>query len=525
MRRNQLLKSGLLVAGFTAISKVTGMLRDVFLARAFGSSALVDAFFVALKIPNFFRRTLGEGALVNAFVPVYTSLSNENIDERRSLLAQVSFTLSVFTLFLCSLFMIFAPTVILFFAPGFAGNELQLQTASVMLRLTMPYLLFMSLAAMAVGVLNVHGRFALGAFTPTLFNFCIIISVIYFQDVFSIPLYAACIAVSISGVLQWIILRHSLRRYGYVLQFKIPRSFGHARKVFRLMLPSILSSSAYQVNALIDTIIASFLISGSITWLYYGERMMQVPLGTFAVAIGIVVLPVLAKSFIEVNKDDYYKTLAWGVRMVLLLALPSTLGLAILAEPIMYTLFNYGEFNDTDVKMSALALMAYSFGLPALMLIKVYTSAWFAKHDSRKPMIAGLYAVGIHLVLSLVLAIVIIIYNIKIIWLHVILALGTSVGAIVHCYFLRSWLLASDREYFATHSDGWDIFKKICIATFVMSIVVIWAKHYFLSQSVEAINRIISLLLLLATGALSFFVTLKIVGLDVKAIINKESIT
>ena len=524
MKKSVLFNSSVVIAGFTFVSKITGMFRDLILARAFGSSALVDAFFVALKIPNFFRRTLGEGSFVNAFIPIYTSHIDTSIEERRSILSQVSFTLALFVSLLCALIMLFAPLVILLFAPGFASNPAQFDSAVVMMRFTMPYLLFMSLSTVAIGILNSHGRFALGAFVPILFNASIVVAVLFFRDAFSVPFYSTCIAVSISGLLQWLILRNALRSYGYTLKITIPKEFPYAKKVMKLMLPSVVASSAYQLNALVDTIIASFLVTGSITWLYYGERMMQVPLGIFAVAVGTAVLPILSKSFSINDKESYYSVLAWGVRSILLIAVPSAIGLLVLAQPIIITLFYYGKFNLQDVNMSSLALIAYSAGLPALMLVKVYTSAWFSKHDSTKPMRAGFYSVGVHLIISIVLAFSLIWLFNKPIWLHVVLAGATSLGAVIHCFLLRHWLIQSERTYFSTHSDGWDIFGKIVVASVIMGSALWVFQHYLDFESAGFLRRLWYLFFLVLGGLLIFYASLKCLGIHVyHTLIDKKS--
>ncbi|MDI9348073.1 MAG: murein biosynthesis integral membrane protein MurJ [Methylacidiphilales bacterium] len=523
----QLFASGAIVGGCTLLSKATGLFRDMLMAKVFGASAFVDAFFVALRIPNFFRRTLGEGVFSNAFIPVYAKTIATDQQSSNLLVSEVSVVLSCTLLSICTLFIVFAPIVITIFAPGFSDNVEQAEAATIMLRCTMPYLFFISLSAMLVGILNTHNRFVYGAIAPTLFNICIIGAILigqYMQLISLHILYLSSIAVSLSGLLQWVMLRIAISKHGHPWIPTLNKSLRHAKEVIRLMLPSMVASSAFQINALVDTIIASMLVVGSITWLYYGDRLMEVPLGIFAIAIGSVLLPALARSYAVQDTNEFHKTIAWGVRLVLFVSLPSLVGLTILATPIIQTFFQYGAFTSLDVKLTAYSLIGYVVGLPALMLIKVYSSAWFALQDSKKPMMAGLLSLGMHLALSIgvLLTWVLLSGENKPQWLHVLLALATSASALVNCFLLRQWLLDNFKEYYKTHSDGWDIVPKLTIACIAMATILLIAKEYIVIADGTFLFRLIQLTTMITIGTVVFFVTITLVGINVRLLITEK---
>ncbi|MFW6340776.1 MAG: murein biosynthesis integral membrane protein MurJ, partial [Wenzhouxiangella sp.] len=363
-----LLRSTVNFGAMTLVSRILGFARDVVLARSFGASAATDAFFVAFKIPNFLRRLFAEGSFSLAFVPVLAEYRERG--DRAALKSLIDATAGVLLavlLVMTALGMAAAPWVVRIFAPGFAGDPAQLALASDMLRVTFPYLLFIALTALAGGILNTLGRFALPALTPALLNISLIVAALAFSSWFDEPVKALAWGVLVAGVLQLGVQLPVLARHGVLPR---PRAgFAHpgVRRILRLMLPTLLGSSVAQINLLLDVLIASLLISGSLSWLYYADRLMEFPLGLFGVALSTVILPSLAGLHARKALAEFRATLDWAVLLGVVIGLPAACGLAVLAEAVNITLFHYGAFAMSDVRMAALALMVYCLGLPAFI--------------------------------------------------------------------------------------------------------------------------------------------------------------
>jgi len=373
-------------SGMTLISRVLGLVRDVVLARMFGASAATDAFFVAFKIPNFLRRLFAEGSFSLAFVPVLTEYrERDDHAALRSLIDAAAGSLMAVLLVLTAAGVLAAPVVIGIFSPGFADDPAQLALASDLLRITFPYLPLIALTALAGGILNTLGRFALPAVTPALLNVCLIVSAIWFSPRFAEPVTALAWGVLAAGVLQLAVQLPTLARHG-VLPRPWP-NFRHpgVKRILRLMVPTLFGSSVAQINLLLDVLIASLLVEASISWLYYGDRLMEFPLGLFGVALSVVILPTLSSQHARATTDAFVATLTWAVRLGVVIALPAAVGLAVLAEPITTTLFQYGEFAARDVRMTALALLAYCLGLPAFIGVKILAPGFYSRQDTRTP--------------------------------------------------------------------------------------------------------------------------------------------
>lgn len=448
----------------TLLSRVFGLARDVVIARLFGAGMGTDAFFVAFRIPNFFRRLFGEGAFAQAFVPVLSEYKQQRSEEEvRNLIDHTTATLGLIVLAVTVVGVIAAPIVILIFAPGFREDMSRYDLAVSLLRLTFPYLLFISLTALAGAILNAWRRFAVPAFTPVLLNLSLIGAAIWLAPYLETPIEALAWGVLIAGVVQL------LFQLPFLLKLKLmPRPFGGrdregVGRIFKLMLPTLFGVSVSQINVMIDTLIASFLVSGSISWLYYSDRMMEFPLGVFGIALATVILPQLSEKHAEGNGRDYSLTLDWGLRWVWLISVPAAVGLAVLAVPIMVTLFQYGSFTPVDVAMASRSLMAFAMGLPAFVLIKVLASAFFSRQDTRTPVKAGVAAMVTNIVLNLALVGIL---------AHVGLALATSIAAVVNAGLLYFWL----KRYRAyTAQPGWNAFlTRIITATFVMAVLLLY---------------------------------------------------
>jgi len=412
--------------------------RDIVIARFFGAGAATDAFFVAFKIPNFFRRLFAEGAFSQAFIPVLAETKvndSEALNETRALVINTVGTLGGVLLLLTLLAELAAPWLIIIFGPGFylEGGEKYDLTVQ-MLRITFPYLMLISLTGLAGAVLNSFGRFAVAAFTPVLLNLSLIGAAIWLAPMMDKPVVALAWGVFIAGLVQLAFQLPFLARLGMLGWPRWGRAHAGVRKIMRLMLPVIIGSSVLQINLVIDTIIASFLFTGSVTWLYYADRMVEFPLGVFAIALSTVILPTLSRQHVESNPEQFAKTLDWALRLALVVGLPATLGLFLLAEPIMSSLFEYGDFTTGDVQMAALALMAYSIGLPAFILIKVLAPAYYSRQDTKTPVKIAIKAMLLNITLNGVFVIPMVYMGIN--GPHAGLALATGLAA-----WLNAWLL------------------------------------------------------------------------------------
>jgi len=396
-----LLRSIFSFSSMTLVSRMLGLARDVVLARWFGATAATDAFFVAFKIPNFLRRLFAEGSFSLAFVPVLAEY-HERGDRAamKSLVDATAGSLLAVLLGLTGIGMLAAPWLIGIFAPGFADDPAQQTLAAEMLRVTFPYLLFIALTALSGGILNTLGRFALPALTPALLNISLITAAVVFSQHFAEPVKALAWGVLAAGVLQLAIQLPALARHGLL---PAPRAdFVHpgVQRIMKLMIPTLFGSSVAQINLLFDVLIASLLIEASISWLYYGDRLMEFPLGMFGVALSVVILPTLSSLHARADVERFRRTLEWAVLLGLAIGLPAAAGLAVLGGPTATTLFHYGEFSARDVDMTALALGAYCLGLPAFIGVKILAPAFFSRQDTATPVRVAVIALVVNMALN-----------------------------------------------------------------------------------------------------------------------------
>jgi putative peptidoglycan lipid II flippase len=424
-----LAKSTTIVGGNTFASRILGFARDVVLARMFGAGTGMDVFVVAFQIPNFFRRLFAEGAFSQAFVPVLSEYRARGAHEEVKALAErVAGTLGVVLFFMTLLGVLAAPLFILLFAPGFSGEEAKLALASDMLRLTFPYLFFISLTAFAGGILNTYGKFGVPAFTPVFLNLVLIGAAVWLSPRFAEPIFGLAAGVFIAGVIQLAFQLPFLRAVDLLPRPRWGWNHPGVRKIGRLMLPAILGSSVAQINLIVDRIIASFLVTGSISWLYYSDRLLEFPLGIFAIALATVILPGLSRRHAEQSMAAFSGTLDWALKLVAVIALPAAVGMFLLAGPMLATLFQYGEFSAADTRMASYSLMAYSVALVGFTLVKVLSPGYFSRQDIRTPVKVSIRAMFVNIALNL--AIVVPMVRMGIPGAHAGLAAATGIAAV-----------------------------------------------------------------------------------------------
>ena len=401
MKTPSLFRGLLSFSSMTMISRVLGLVRDISINTAFGANAATDAFWVAFRIPNFMRRLFAEGSFSTAFVPVFTEVKAQGDPARlKELLSRVAGTLGGVLLVVTALGMIFAPQVASLFAQGAADSPEKLALTTRLLRLTFPFLLFVSLTALAGGVLNSFHRFALPAITPVILNLCMIAGALWLSRRFDPPILAMGWAVLAAGVLQLLFQLPALHGLDLLTWPRWEWRHPDVRRILRLMVPTLFGSSIAQINLLLDTVIAAYLITGAQSWLSQADRFLELPLGVFGVALGTVILPSLSRHHVATDHAGFSRALDWGLRTALLIAVPAMFGLLLLAEPMVATLFQHGRFTAFDTRMATLSISALSFGLPAFALVKVLLPAFYARQDTRTPVRAGVAALVANMALN-----------------------------------------------------------------------------------------------------------------------------
>ena len=454
----------------TMLSRVLGLLRDVVMAAVVGASANADAFFVAFKIPNFLRRLFAEGAFAQAFVPVLADYKEDgSIAAVRALIDRVAGVLGGTLLLVTTVAILAAPLVAAVFAPGFVGDTYKFELTAQMIRITFPYLLLISMTGFCGAILNSYGRFAVPALTPVFLNLSLIAAALVAAPWFEEPVFALAWGVALAGVVQLLFQLPFLYRLDLVPRPRWDTRHPGVRRILKLMIPALFGVSVSQINLLLDTVLASFLPTGSVSWLYYSDRLMELPLGVFGVAIATVILPSLSAHRAGARMRQFSLTLDWAVRSVLLIAVPAAVALMVLAEPILVTLFQYGKFRPEDVAMAALSLQAYSLGLAAFMLIKVLAPGYYARQDTATPVKIGIISMVANMVLNLAFVLPLLyLYNTG----HVGLALATSVAAYLNAGLLLRGLL---RDGVFIFQPGWGAYGgRLLAATAAMVAAVLW---------------------------------------------------
>jgi putative peptidoglycan lipid II flippase len=459
----RILKATATVGGMTMISRVLGFVRDVIIARYFGAGMGADAFFVAFKIPNFFRRLFAEGAFSQAFVPVLAEAKEKRGHEAvKHLVNAISFRLGGILLLLTAFGVFGSSLWMLVFAPGFVDDPQKFQLAADMLSITFPYLLLISLVAFSSAIMNTYNRFAVPAFTPVFLNLVLIAFAVWVSPLLEIPVMALAWGVLVAGVVQLLFHLPFLYKLD-LLPHPTRESDPGVGEVKRLMLPALFGVSVAQINLLVDTILASFLVTGSVSWLYYSDRLMEFPLGVFGVALATVVLPGLSKKAANENWQGFREDLDSALRLVWIIGLPATLGLLLLAHPLMVTLFHYGAFTDHDVQMSGASLMAYAFGLLGFILVKILAPAFYARKDMKTPVKVAVVALVTNTVLNLLLIGP---------FAHVGLAAATTISAFVNAGLLY-WYLQKQQVF--APLPGWrKLGAKILLGNALLVVFLLW---------------------------------------------------
>ncbi len=507
----RLLRSTLVFSGLTFLSRLSGYARDMVQSHVFGASGLTDAFVVAYRIPNFLRRIFAEGAFAQAFVPVF-SAARERGDRQalKALLDRVAGTLCAAVLVVTGIGVLCAPWLVNVFAPGYAGDALRHAAAGDMLRITFPYLFFISLVALSGGVLNSFNRFAIPALTPILHNLAVIAAALWLAPLLEVPVYALAWGVFAAGALQLLVQIPALARLGLLPRPRPGLRDPGVRRILRLMGPAVLSASVSQVNLLVGTAFASLLAAGSQTWLYLADRLLEFPIGMFGVALGTVLLPTLSRRHAAEDAEGFAQGIDWGVRVVLLLALPAAAGLVALAEPICASLYQHGRFTAEDTRMTAWALSALCLGLPGFMLAKVLAPGFFARQDTRTPMRAAMLVVVVNIVL--LVALVLPLRQSGVEGAHVAIALATGICGLVHAGLLATWLVR--RGVWRPSAGTWRVLGWVLLAGAAMVVALWLARRLVGDWTVLALwSRIAHLAWVIALGAAVYAAVLLLAGI------------
>jgi len=511
-RQAGMLRSTAVFSAMTFISRIAGYLRDWLQASLFGASPAVSAFVVAYRIPNYLRRIFAEGSFASAFVPLLSELKQKGDDKAlQDFLDHVAGALLAVVVVVSGLGILAAPWVArLFLAFADPTESDWVPLTAEMLRITFPYLTFISMTALAGAVLNSFRQFGLPALTPVLHNLTLIGAMLLLPRFLGVEEKALAWGVLIAGILQMLVLWPAMGRLGLRPKFRFNLRHPGVRRVMTLMLPTIFSSSVSQVNLLVGTVFASLLVPAAQSWLYYSDRLTELPLGLFGVAIGTVILPQLSRMHADADAQGYSKSLDWGLRMVLLVGMPAALGLALLAEPLTASLFRYGEFTEFDTRMVGYALTAMSVGIPAFMLSKVLLPAFYARQDTRTPMRAAVITVVVNVVLTV--AIVTPLYRMDVPFAHAGIAAATALAGVVNAALLWRYLR---RDGIYQMQPGWGSWLlRIVLGLAAMATVVLGLREWIGDWTAMAgWARWGWLLAVIAAGAGAYGVVLLAAGL------------
>ncbi|MFC8751617.1 murein biosynthesis integral membrane protein MurJ [Pseudomonas oryzihabitans] len=502
-----LLKSLAAVSSMTMLSRVLGFVRDTIVARTFGAGMATDAFFVAFKLPNLLRRIFAEGAFSQAFVPILAEYKAQQGEEAtRTFLAYVSGLLTLVLAVVTLLGMLAAPLVIWITAPGFADTPEKFALTSSLLRVTFPYILLISLASLAGAVLNTWNRFSVPAFVPTLLNVSMIVFALFLTPYFDPPIMAMAWATLVGGLAQFLYQLPHLRRIGMLVLPRLNLRDSGVWRVMKQMGPAILGVSVSQISLIINTIFASFLAAGSVSWMYYADRLMELPSGVLGVALGTILLPALSRTYAKADRQEYSRLLDWGLRLCFLLVLPCSAALALLSEPLTVSLFQYGRFDAHDALMTQRALVAYAVGLLGIILVKVLAPGFYAQQNIKTPVKIALFTLAVTQVLNLIL-----IGPLQ----HVGLALAIGLAACLNAGLLF-WQLR--RHNLFIPQAGWTSFLlRLLIAVAVMTAVLFGLMQLLPSWSEGLMwQRLLRLGGLVAAGVLVYFASLFLLGFRVR---------
>ncbi|MFA5960643.1 MAG: murein biosynthesis integral membrane protein MurJ [Tatlockia sp.] len=503
-KRQSLLRSTSLVSIMTLVSRMAGFVRDMVIAQLFGAGAGMDAFYVAFRIPNFMRRLFAEGAFSQAFVPVLAEYQQtRQVDDVRLFIARIAGQLGVVLSFVTVVGVLAAPAIVFLFAPGFGESSMRTVLATEMLRVTFPFLMLVSLTAMAGAILNTYGYFGVPSFTPVILNLCMILAALYLSPHLPVPVTGLAYGVLLAGVLQFLFQLPFLYHRRLLVRPKLGFTDPGVQRVLKLMVPALFGVSIAQLNLMIDSIFASFLKVGSVTWLYYTDRLTDFPLGVFGVAIATVILPHLSRRHAEQSVEKFSNALDWGLRSLLLIGLPSGLGLALFSMPLIASCFTYGAFSAEDLLQTQKSLIALGSGVPAFMMVKVLASGFYARQDIKTPVKVGAISMVVNSILCALL-----------IWplAHAGLALASALAGYVNCGIL--WAMLVRRKYFKPLS-GWLqfigqlLFANAAVAAYLYAVV--GTVDYWLNQ--PAVMRLLLLMMHVVIAVLIYLLSLRLTGI------------
>ncbi len=528
MKSPSMFRGLLSFSAMTMISRVLGLVRDMAINAAFGASGATDAFWVAFRIPNFMRRLFAEGSFSTAFVPVFTQVKETRSHaELKDLMARVSGTLGGVLLLVTALGILFAPQVTMLFSPGALAQPEKFERTVDLLRLTFPFLLFVSLTALSGGALNSFHRFGLPALTPVILNLCMIAGALWLSRHLRTPIMAMGWAILVAGVLQLLFQLPALRGLNLLTLPRWGWSHPDVRRIMRLMVPTLFGSSVAQINLLFDTVIASYLILGSQTWLSQADRFLELPLGVFGVALGTVILPALSRHFVATDHGGFSRALDWGLRLATLIALPAMFGLMLLAEPLVATIFQHGRWSAHDSDMATLSITALSFGLPAFALVKVLLPAFYARQDTRTPVRAAVASLVTNMLLNVVF--VLLLFALwapaplhalgwfdalaRVPGLHMALGLASAIAAYVNLGLLWRWLRVAGVYQV---QPGWGRhLLRLGVACVAMVAILLLGRWWWpeWTHGVAVVTRVVRLAALVAIGGGVYVGTLLLLGL------------
>ncbi|MDG1062599.1 MAG: murein biosynthesis integral membrane protein MurJ [SAR86 cluster bacterium] len=485
------------VGGWTFISRVAGLIRDIFTTNLLGASIFHDIFVVVLKIPNVFRKLFAEGAFSQAFIPIYSEYIGRKDDKDSQDFLNALFGILLSALFIfTALALLFAPIFILIFAPGFYFDIQKQDLAVSLLRIMFPYLALISLVAFAAGIQNSHNKFSIPAITPLIFNLSLIGSAWLVAPKIDIPVMALAWGVLLAGLLQLLFQIAPLATIKKIPIPKIDFQNPGVKKFFILILPAIVAGGIAQINLLIDTIFASLLITGSPTWLYVSDRLIQFPMGIFAIAIGTVLLPSLSKAYAQKEIQAYTEQLEHAFKLVFFLAIPSLIGLVLFASPLLATIFQRGAFLWSDVQQASLSLIAFSFGLPFFMAMKVLVPAFFSRQNTKTPMLIAFLSLLINVCLNYLLAFY---FGLG----HLGLAIASSISAIVSVIILS---LILKRDGLISFSGILSTFSlNVLIASIALISFLLIFNQYFNFELLSQAQRFLHLVTALIGSLIIYF--------------------
>jgi len=515
----RLLKSTAVVSLLTFCSRLVGFVRESVIATTFGASAATDAFFVAFRIPNFLRQLFAEGSFSSAFVPVlHEAKAKGDLVALRELIDRISGTLLGVLTVVTAIGILLASVLVGIFAPGFLDEPEKFSLARDLLRITFPYLPLIALTALAGGILNAHSRFAVPALTPILLNVAMIFAALVLSPYFSQPIEALAWGVLLGGVLQLCFQIVPLMRLGLLPRPRFDWQHPSVQKVFRLMIPTLFAASIMQINLLVDSIIASLLQTGSVSWLYLSDRLLQLPQGVFGVALGTIMLQHLSSRFSSSDEAGFRRSLDWGLRLALFLAIPISLLLIVLAQPIIWIVYGYGRFSERDVLMASASLQTLACGLFAYFLVKVLNSAYFSRQDPGTPVRAGVYSMVSNMLLNAIIVG-------SLVWHdypapHIGLGLASALAALLNSFLLYRWLRKAGVYEFAPDMRTYVLKLVLGSAVLLFFAVTLLREHHEWAMW-GGLQRLLHFLWIAGVAGVGYLVTLLLLGIRPRHFVDR----